>query len=150
MNKPSFASSERKVYRFNLFYQWYHFVVGAVFLGVAVAVHDFLILSIGIALFAVFMISRPLLESVIVDQYSVTVKGIFRENSVQRSSITAIETVSIGKGPLLMLWTNVDQKKGLAIAVNLFAFDEEWDEWLSSYRDLSDSKPLSLFPPGQR
>ena len=150
MDRSSFASSERKVYRFNRFYRWYHFIMGAVFLGAAVAFHHFLIVSIGAALFSGFMISRPLVTAVTVDQYSITLKGMFSEHSLQRSSITAVETVSTGKGPLLILRGNIDEKESLAIGVNLFAFDQAWDEWLSTYRDLSDNKPLSLFPPSLR
>src|SRR5579859_4762811 len=60
MKKSSFASSEKKVYRFNGVYRWYHFVAGSAFLTtavlVAVLVHDFLIFSIGLALFSLFMI----------------------------------------------------------------------------------------------
>jgi hypothetical protein len=121
--------------------------MGAVSLGAAVASHHFLIVSIGAVLFSGFMISRPLVTAVTVDQYSVTLKGMFSEHSLQRSSITAVETVSTGKGPLLILRGNIDEKESLAIGVNLFAFDQAWDEWLSTYRDLSDNKPLSLFPP---
>jgi hypothetical protein len=124
--------------------------MGAVFLGAAVAFHHFLIVSIGAALFSGFMISRPLVTAVTVDQYSVTLKGMFSEHSLQRSSIRAVETVSTGKGPLLILRGNVDEKESLAIGINLFAFDQAWDEWLSTYRDLSDNKPLSLFPPSLR
>ena len=69
---------------------------------------------------------------------------------MQRSSITAVETVATGRGPLLILRGNPDGKESLAIGVNLFAFDEAWDEWLSTCGDLSDNKPLSLFPPSQR
>jgi hypothetical protein len=96
------------------------------------------------------MISRPLVTVVTVDQYSVTLKGMFSEHSLQRSSITAVETVSTGKGPLLILRGNIDEKESLSIGVNLFAFDRAWDEWLSAYRDLSDNKPLGLFPPSVR
>jgi hypothetical protein len=150
MDRSSFASSERKVYRFNWFYRWYHFIMGAVFIGAAVALHHFLILSIGAALFSGFMISRPLVTVVTVDQYSVTLKGMFSEHSLQRSSITAVETVSTGKGPLLILRGNIEEKESLTIGVNLFAFDQAWDDWLSTYRELSDNKPLSLFPPSVR
>ena len=150
MDRSSFASSERKVYRFNRLYRWYHFILGAVSLGAAVVSHHFLILSIVAALFAGFMISRPLVTAVTIDQYSVTLKGMFSEHSLQRSSITAIETVSTGKGPLLILHGDIDGKESLAIGVNLFAFDEGWDQWLGTYMDLSENKPLSLFPPGRR
>jgi hypothetical protein len=82
---------------------------------------------------------------VIVDQYSVTFKRMFSENSLPRSSITAIERVNTGKGALLTLWGNMEEKEELSIPVNLFAFDEAWDDWLGTYRDLSSNKPLSLF-----
>lgn len=150
MDRFSFASSERKIYRFNRLYRWYHLIVGVLFLGVAVASHTFLILSIGAVLFSGFMIARPLVTAVTIDQYSVTLKGMFSEHSLQRSSITAVETVSTGRGPSLILRGNPDGKESLSIGVNLFAFDEAWDEWLRNYRDLSDNKPLSLFPPGER
>jgi hypothetical protein len=148
MDRSSFVFSERKVYRFNRLYLWYHIVVGAGFLGAAVALHHVLILSIVAALLSGFMISRPLVTAVIIDQYAVTLKGVFSEHSLQRSTITAIETVGTGGGPLLILRGNPEEKESLAIGVNLFAFDEAWDDWLSTYRDLSDDKPLSLFPPG--
>ncbi len=145
MNKSSFALSEKNVYRFNSLYRWYHFVVGAVFLVTAVLMRDLWIFSIPLALFSVFMVARPLTTAVIVDQYSVTLKRMFSENSLPRSSITAIERVNTGKGTLLTLWGDKEKKEELSIPVNLFAFDEAWDDWLSTYRDLSSDKPLSLF-----
>ena len=147
MNKSSFpASEEKKVYRFNSLYRWYHFVVGAVFLLAAVLVHEFRILSIGVARFSVFMISRPLLVAVILDRYSVTLKTIFSEHSLQRSSITAVERRNTGRGTLLILWGKYEEKEELMrIGVNLFAFDQAWDDWLSTYRDVSSDKPLSFF-----
>jgi|SRR5271156_6486694 len=145
MNKSSFALSEKNVYRFNSLYRWYHFVVGAVFLVAAVLLRDVWIVSIPIALFSVFMVARPLTTAVTVDQHSVTLKRMFSENSLPRASITAIERVHTGKETLLTLWGNMEEKEKLSIAVNLFAFDEAWDDWLSTYRDLSSDKPLSLF-----
>ena len=106
-------------------------------------VYHFLILSVVLALFGVFMISRPLVMAVTVDQYSVRFKSVFSENSLQRSSITAVETKHTGKGDILILWGNIDEKESLAIP-DLFAFDDDWDNWLSTYRDLSDDKPISL------
>jgi hypothetical protein len=144
MSQLSFASSEAEVYRFNLLYRLYHFAVGAAALVGAVLSYHFLILSIGLGLFSVFMISRPLVMAVSVDHDSVTCKGMFSENSIQRSSITAVEFQSTGKGRYLILWGNVDERENLTIP-DLFAFDEAWDDWLRSYRDLSDDKPLSLF-----
>jgi hypothetical protein len=144
MNGFSFASGETKVYRFNWFYRLYHFGVGATALVGAVMVYHFLILSVVLALFAVFMICRPLVMAVKLDQFSVTVKGPFSEKSLQRSSIKAIETRSYGKGRYLILWGDIDEKESLTIP-NLFAFDEVWDDWLSTCRDLSDNKPISLF-----
>jgi hypothetical protein len=43
------------------------------------------------------------------------------------------------------LWGNIDEKEKQRIPANLFAFDEDWTNWLGSYRDLSDDKPISLF-----
>lgn len=154
MNDSSFASTEKKVYRFNSLYRWYHFIVGAVFLVVAVLLailthNGLLIFSIPIALFSVFMVARPLTSAVTVDQYSVTSKDMFSERSLPRSSITAIERVHTGKGTLLVLRGNVEEKEELVIPLDLFAFDAAWDNWLSTYRDLSSDTPLSLFPPRQ-
>ena len=145
MNNSSFASSERKVYRFNSVYRWYHFIAGAVFLVVAVLIHELLVFSIPIALLSAFMIARPLTSAVTVDQYSVTCKGMFSENSLRRSSITAIERVNKGRGTLLILRGDLEEKEELSILINFFAFDQAWDDWLSAYRDLSSDKPLSLF-----
>jgi len=158
MSDSSFTSSEKKVYRFNPLYRWYHFGTGAVFFVVAVLMYvemdrnyaALLIFSMPIALVSVFMIARPLTSAVILDQYSVTNKGVFSENSLPRSSITAIERLHTGKGTLLMLRGNVQDKEELSIPVFLFAFDETWDDWLGGYRDLSSDQPLSLFPPRQR
>ena len=145
MNRSSFASSEKKIYRFNSLYRWYHFTVGVVFLVAPVLEHSPLIFSIPLALFSTFMIVRPLTSAVIVDQYSVTLKTMFSERSLQRSSITSIERIrmNIGNGTSLILRGSAEEK--LAIPVDLFAFDEAWDDWLSTYRDLSSDKPLSLF-----
>lgn len=146
MNGSSFALSEKKVYRFNSIYRWYHFIFGAVFFIAAVAVlmPDLWILSIPMALLSIFMVARPLTTAVIVDPYSVTLKRMFSENALPRSSITAIERVHAGRGTLLRLQGN-ENKEELSIPVNLFAFDRDWDEWLSTYKDLSSDKPLSLF-----
>jgi hypothetical protein len=144
MNKSSFASGETKVYRLNLAYRLYHFAAGVAALVGAVMVHDFLVLAVVLALFGIFMISRPLVMAVTVDQYSVTFKSVFSENSIQRSSITAVETKVTGKGNILVLWGAIDEKENLAIP-DLFAFDDDWGNWWSTYRDLSDSKPISLF-----
>jgi len=143
MNKSSFASSEKKVYRFNSLYRWYHFVVGAAFLVAAALMRDIWIFSVPFVLLSAFMVARPLAMAVIVDQHSVTLKRMFSENSLPRSSITTIERVNNGKGTLLRLRGNVEGE--LSIPVFLFAFDEAWDDWLSTYRDLSSDKPLSLF-----
>ena len=145
MNKSSFASLEERVYRLNSLYRWYHLVAGAVFLVVAVLIRDLWFISIPIALFAAFMVARPFATAVIVDQHSVTLKRMFSKNSLLRSSITAIERVPTGRGTLLVFWGNIEEKEQLAIAVNVFAFDEAWDDWLKSYRDISGDKPLSLF-----
>jgi hypothetical protein len=143
-NGSSFASTEIKIYRLNFAYRLYHFAVGAAALVGAVLCYHFLVLSLVLTLFGAFMIFRPLLAKVTVDQYSVTLKGMFSENSLQRSSITAIERKHTGKANLLILWASLDEKENLTIA-DIFAFDEAWDNWLSGFRDLSDDKPLSLF-----
>ena len=122
-----------------------HHRLGAIFLVVAVLLHELLIFSIPIALLSAFMIARPLSSAVIVDQYSVTSKSMSSENSLLRSSIVAIERVNTGRGILLVLRGNADEKEELSIPVNLFAFDQAWDDWLSTYKDLSSDKPLSLF-----
>jgi hypothetical protein len=145
MKNSSSTSSETRLYRFNGLYRWYHFIVGAIFLVTSVLSYYLWFLSIPLALLSVFMVTRPLTSAVIVDQYSVTLKTMFSARSLQRSSITAIERVSTGRGTLLRLWSNTEKKEQLVIPVNLFAFDEDWDDWLSTYRDLSSDKPLSLF-----
>jgi len=143
MKNSSFASSDKKAYRFNGLYRWYHFIVGgAALVGSIFLLRELLILSIPVALFSAFMIARPLTSAVIVDQYSVTLKQMFSVRSVQRSSITTIKKVNTGRGVLLTLRGSSEE---LAIPVNLFAFDQAWDDWLRTYRDLSSDKPLSLF-----
>ena len=144
MSKSSFASEETKVYRLTLFYRVYHFVVGIAALVGAVWCYHFLILAAGLALFSVFMIARPLVMKVTVDQNSVAVKGMFSESSMQRSSITAFERIHTGKGSCLMFRGN-DESESLMIPEILFGFDEAWEAWLNTYRDLSDDKPISLF-----
>jgi hypothetical protein len=144
MNKSSFASEETKVYRLTSLYRVYHFVVGIAAFGGAVWCFHFPILAAGLALFSVFMIARPLVMKVTVDQQSVTVKGMFSESSMQRSSITAFERIHTGKGSCLML-RGTDESKSLMIPDMLFGFDEDWEDWLNTYRDLSGDKPISLF-----
>lgn len=142
MNNSSFASSETKVYRFNSLYRWYHFVAGTAFLVSAFLIRGLWIFSIPIVLFSLFMIARPFTSAVMVDQYSVTLKMMFSERSIQRSSLTAIERTHTGRGTLLTLRGSAED---LSIPANLFVFDEDWDDWLSTYKDLSSDKPLSLF-----
>jgi hypothetical protein len=143
MNESSFASS-KTIYRLSWFYRLYHFAVGVAALVGTVIVHEFLIMSVGLALFSVFMISRPLIMAVTVDQFSVTFRGTFSAHSLQRSSITAVENKHTGKGNLLILWGNIDEKESLVIP-DLFNFDDAWDKWWKTHRDLSDGKPLRLF-----
>jgi hypothetical protein len=90
------------------------------------------------------MISRPLVMAVTVDPYSITFRSTFSQNSLQRPSITAVETKHTGKGNILILWGDIDKKESLAIP-DLFAFDDDWNNWLSTYSDLSADKPISLF-----
>lgn len=143
MTKSSIAPDETKVYRLNLAYRVYHFVVGIAALVGAVWCYHFLILSAGLALFSVFMVARPLVMKVIVDRYSITVKGMFSESLMHRSSITAFERIHTGKDNYLMLRGN-NEGESLMIP-DMFRFDEAWEDWLNSYRDLSDDKPISLF-----
>ena len=144
MNEVSFTSIEPKVYRLTWVYRLYHFAVAAAALAAAIKVRDFLSFAIVLALFSVFMISRALVMAVTVDQFSVAFKTLFSETALQRSSVTAVETRHSGKGSLLILWGNIDEKEQLVIPC-LFAFDEDWDRWISTLRDLSDDKPLTLF-----
>jgi hypothetical protein len=144
MNESSFASVEPKVYRFSRMYQVYHFGVGAAALVGAVLCFDFFVLAAVLALFGAFMIARPLLMKVTVDQTYVALKGMNSEDSLQRSSITAVETKHRGRTPNLILWGNVDENESLVIP-DIFGFDDEWDDWWAGYRDLSDHKPISLF-----
>jgi hypothetical protein len=144
MNESSFVSAEAKIYRLNLAYRLYHFAVGAATLVGAAMVYHFLILSVVLALFGVFMVSRPLVMAVTGDQYSITFTSVFSENSLQRSLITAVETKNTGKGNILILWRDIDKKERLAIP-DLFAFDDDWHNLLSTHRGLSDDKPLNLF-----
>jgi hypothetical protein len=116
-----------KVYRFNWAYKLYHFGVGALAFVGAILCHDFLFLAAVLVLFSIFMISRPLVMAVTVDQYSVTFKGMFSSNSLLRSSITAVETQHTGKNPSLILWGNIDEKECLVFP-DIFGFDDDWDD----------------------
>ena len=144
MNETSFASLETKVYRFNSVYRVYHFAVGIAALVGAAFCYHFLALSAVFVLFAVFMIARPLLLKVTLDKHSVTFKGTFRESSLQCSSITSFERIHTGKANYLMLH-GTNESEYLTIPVDMFRFDDAWHEWLCTYRDLSDDKPMSLF-----
>lgn len=139
MKRSSFVSSGKKVYRFNVLCRWYHFIFGAVVLVTAVVKNTPLIFLIPILLLSAFIIARPFTSAAIVDPYSVTVKTIFSERLLQRSSIIATDEVT---GSLLKLKSDPGD---LTISDSAFAFDEAWDDWLSTYMDLSSDKPLSLF-----
>ena len=143
MDESSFASQELKVYRLTWYYQLYHFAIGAAALVGAAKCYDFLILAVVLALFSVFMIARPLVMEVTVDPSYIMFRGVFSSNSLQRSSITAVETKNTGKGNILIFWGNIDEKESLAIP-DIFSFDEAWKNWLITYRDLSNDKPINL------
>lgn len=81
---------------------------------------------------------------VTVDAHAVTFKGMFSESSLRRTSVTAFERIHTGKGNLLML-RGEDGSDSLTIPADMFAFDEAWEDWLNTHRDLSDDKPISLF-----
>lgn len=151
MNESSFVSGEAKIYRLHLLYRLYYFAIGVAALVGAVKVYQavmvdyhFLIFSVVLALLGVFSIYSPLVMAVTVDQNSVTIRGVFSKKSLQRSSIIAIETKHTGKGSLLILQGDIDKKERLEIPA-IFAFDDDWNNWLNTYRDFSDDKPISLF-----
>lgn len=143
MNEYSFASAETKVYRLHPIYQVYHYGVGVAALFTAVKVSDFLVLSVIAALFGAYGFARPLVTKVTVDQGYVTFQGMFSKNSLARSSIAAVETKHTGKGSLLVFWGDTGKEERLTIPA-IFRFDDEWDQWWSSYRNLSDDKPLNI------
>lgn len=122
----------------------YHLAVGLAALVGAVLTRDFVALAAVLALFSAFMISRPFHIAVVVDHDAVTLKGMFSSESIELPTVTAVEVKKTGKGNLLILWGDLDLKNNLTIP-DLFAFDDDWDSWWNSHRDLSDSKPLSLF-----
>ncbi len=142
--ESSFAPAETRVYRFNRVYRLYHLAAGAAFFVVALTLYRLPPVAFVLALFALFMIARPFVSAVTVDPFSVTYRGTFSAKSIQRSAITAVETKSTGRGSVLILWGNYEKKERLAIPA-IFGFDDAWNDWLSSYRDLSGDKPLSLF-----
>ncbi len=143
MSETSFASSETRVYRLSLLYRVYHFAAGTAALVAAILTYHFLILSVGLFLFAMFMIARPLILKVTVDQSSVTVKGMFDESSLQRSAITAFERIHTARDNYIML-RGTDGGDFLMIP-EMYKFDEAWDDWLRTLKDFSDDKPLTLF-----
>lgn len=144
MSESSFATPEIKIYKLNRIYQLYHFAVGVAALAIAATCFSFFILALAAVLFSAFMIARPLIMAVVVDQFSITFKGMFSQNSLLRSSVTAVEVIDTGKGNILRLWGNIDEKEKLDIS-DLFSFDEAWDDWWNSFRDLSADKPIRLF-----
>lgn len=144
MGEASFACLEAKTYRFNLLYRVYHFAVGATALVGVVLCYKFWALSMVLALFAIFMIVRPLVMKVTVDAHAVTFKAMFSESSLQRSSVTAFERIHPGKRNLLML-RGEGRSDSLTMPADLLGFDEAWEDWLNTHTDLSDDKPISLF-----
>jgi len=49
-----------------------------------------------------------------------------------------------GEGDILIFLGDIDEKESLAIS-DLFAFDDDWDNWFSIYRNLRDDKLIGLF-----
>jgi hypothetical protein len=39
---------------------------------------------------------------------------------------------------------NIDEGENLVIP-DIFGFDDAWNDWWGTYRDLSDDKPIGLF-----
>lgn len=71
--------------------------VGIAALIRAVLSYHFLLLSVVLALFSVFMIVRPLVLKVTVDQSSVTVKGMFGENSLRVPRLLLLSAYILGR-----------------------------------------------------
>ena len=79
----------------------YHVAVGAAALVGTVMVCQSLVLSVVLSPFGAFIISRPLNMAITIEIYPVRFEGVFSENSLQRSSITAVEIEYTGKGTIL-------------------------------------------------
>lgn len=143
MTETSFPMEGTKVYRLSTVYRVYHFTVGSAALLGAVWGYRLPIASFMLALFGISMIARPLALKVIVDHDIVTVKGIFRQRSIRRSSIDEFERVHAGRDNYLLLRASTTGES--LMVPDLFAFDDDWDDWLRNYRDVSEDKPISLF-----
>ena len=141
MTDSSFPTQGTKIYRLSSVYRVYHFTVGIAALVVAIWCYRLPIAPLVLALFGIFMIARPLALKVTVDQDSVTLNGVFRQRSIQRSSIEEFERVHAGRDNYLLLRGSAGES---LMIPDLFAFDEAWDDWLSTYKDVSDNKLISL------
>jgi hypothetical protein len=142
MDESAIGHAEPKVYRYNRTWQLYHFGIGTLALILAAVLYRAWLLSAVVALFAVFMIARPLIARVILDIDEIIVKGMFGENSLQRSCITSYERVHTGKANYVVL-RGGGEDEVLEIP-DMFRFDGAWDDWLKTLRDVSDDKPLSI------
>ena len=97
----------------------------------------------GLILMGIYLCLSVLRYGVLVERDSVTVKGVFRSSTIQRSEIRGRRTYSNRSGEYAVLEAKVPDGKTLTVS-NYFDLDEAWSEWIGSVPDLDAEDLESL------
>ncbi len=94
------------------------------------------ILGVGLIFLAAYIAARAVFSAVIVDQDTITARGVFQSRSLRKSEVRGFEEYSSGKGlTYLILWPKSPEQRHLQFE-NYFSFDGEWKRWISTLPDI--------------
>ncbi len=138
-----------RTYRYSLGSQVSYLVRGAIFvaIGCILLTRDYdnerggplLYWAIGVGFFlgaAYFAISAAY-STVVLDQESVTVRGVFFTQSIRRHSVSSylIDPGGRNQATSIRLISNLPGESNLDVP-KLYAFDDAWKQWISSLPDV--------------
>ena len=100
--------------------------------------------GIGLFLMAAYFAISAAYSVVILDQDSVTLRGILGTKSIRRSSVRSYLIEQRGRqGTFIRLISNLPHESDLLIPKR-FAFDDAWREWISSLTDFAKKQEASF------
>jgi hypothetical protein len=87
------------------------------------------------ALSGVYFAVSAFCSSVLMDDYSVNVRGVFFTSSLPRQSIQWCSRASTQWIPCTILYLDAPETKKLTV-VHCYRFDDEWERWIASLKRL--------------
>jgi hypothetical protein len=81
----------------------------------------------------------PMFSRVVLDDDSITVKGILKSRSLQRSAIAGIKFRGTRSGRYAVLEGAAPARKRFVVPL-CYRFDERWDKWISTLKNLDEAE----------